>query len=289
VQDDIAQCIAAAIEPELARRERELAVRKPPENLDAWECFQRGAWHFYRFTPEDTAEAERWFARAVQLDPAMAAAHAGLADVCIQEAFYGDPANRQVMMDAAVSSARRAVELDDRDSHCRFTLGRAHALRRETKEALAQLETAVQLNPSFAHGYFGIAWAQVNGGMERQSVKNFEIAERLSPHDPQLWIVYHMRAVAHYRLNELDLAEEYGRRAIRESNVTYWPYATLCSVLGALDKREEAKAVARTLLDMKPDYSLLHAREDFFFTAPGAFVDRYVAGLEKAGIPAGGK
>jgi hypothetical protein len=38
----MAQQIAAVIEPELGRVERETAARKPPGNLDAWDCYQRG-------------------------------------------------------------------------------------------------------------------------------------------------------------------------------------------------------------------------------------------------------
>ncbi|MFL5285926.1 MAG: winged helix-turn-helix domain-containing protein [Rhodopila sp.] len=38
VQESMAQRIAAVIEPELARLEREAAVRRPPANLGAWDC-----------------------------------------------------------------------------------------------------------------------------------------------------------------------------------------------------------------------------------------------------------
>ena len=50
VQKAMAQQIAAVIEPELARLEREAAVRRPPVNLGAWDCYQRGLWHLWGFT-----------------------------------------------------------------------------------------------------------------------------------------------------------------------------------------------------------------------------------------------
>jgi adenylate cyclase len=49
LQDEITQTIAAAIEPELSAKEREAAVRKPPDSLDTWETFQRAMWYFYGF------------------------------------------------------------------------------------------------------------------------------------------------------------------------------------------------------------------------------------------------
>ena len=39
LQDEIVEVIASALEPELNAFEHERALRKPPENLDAWEVF----------------------------------------------------------------------------------------------------------------------------------------------------------------------------------------------------------------------------------------------------------
>ena len=59
VQDEITEQIVSSIEPELGTFERERARRKPPENLDAWDRFQRGLWHVYRMNKHDQSEAER--------------------------------------------------------------------------------------------------------------------------------------------------------------------------------------------------------------------------------------
>src|SRR5262249_17432203 len=45
-QDEITASVSTAIQPALERSERERAVRKPPESLDAWESYHRGMWHF---------------------------------------------------------------------------------------------------------------------------------------------------------------------------------------------------------------------------------------------------
>ena len=41
VQDEITRAIAMAIDPAIAHAERQRAIRKPPENLGAWEAYQR--------------------------------------------------------------------------------------------------------------------------------------------------------------------------------------------------------------------------------------------------------
>jgi len=48
VQDEITTSVSIAILPALERSERERAARKQPDSLDAWECYHRGLWHFFR-------------------------------------------------------------------------------------------------------------------------------------------------------------------------------------------------------------------------------------------------
>ncbi len=54
VQDEVTQAIVTAIEPQLATTERRRARRKPTENLDAWECYQRGLWYMSKAVVERT-------------------------------------------------------------------------------------------------------------------------------------------------------------------------------------------------------------------------------------------
>ena len=79
IQDEISETIAAAIEPEIGEFERERARRLPPENLPAWESYQRGVWHLYRFNAEDLIEARKHLMRAIELDPHFSLPHGALA------------------------------------------------------------------------------------------------------------------------------------------------------------------------------------------------------------------
>jgi TolB-like protein len=79
VQDEVTLAIVTAIEPTLGSAERDRAYRKPTESLGAWESYQRGMWHAYRFTAVDNTEAQSHFRRAIERDPNFAPGHAGLA------------------------------------------------------------------------------------------------------------------------------------------------------------------------------------------------------------------
>jgi tetratricopeptide (TPR) repeat protein len=286
VQERIAQQLAAAIEPRLEQFEQQRIGGKPVADLDAWDCCHKAFWHLYRFTPEDLESARRWFGKALEFDANLARAHGGLAYSCVQLAFYGSPSRRNDALQSALASARQAVALDDLDAFNHFVLGRALCLMLKFKEAQAELEAAIAANPSFAQAHFALAFCFTVWDRPAESIPLYEKAFRLSPQDPHIWTFHHMRSMAHFRLEQMDDAEHYLRAAARQQNATYWPFATLCALLGDLGRLDEAGAIADRLLRMKPGYSLEFARQDFFFTRAKEFVDRYVEGLARGGVPA---
>src|SRR5438105_9673240 len=52
VQDEISQAVTVAVAPRVDAAERRRALRRPPENLDAWAAYQQGLWHLGRVPAE---------------------------------------------------------------------------------------------------------------------------------------------------------------------------------------------------------------------------------------------
>src|SRR3569832_2226754 len=52
IQDEIAERVVAAIEPELLKSESRLAVTRHTGNITAWELVRQGMWHFHKVTRE---------------------------------------------------------------------------------------------------------------------------------------------------------------------------------------------------------------------------------------------
>lgn len=287
LQDEIAQTIAGTLEPELAEAEEARVRRAPPESWTAWDFLQRGRFQVFKFTDTGFAEAERLFARALAIDPSLARAHAGLAYVYIQEAFYGGPENRCGVLEAALQAARRAVQEDDRDALCHFVLGRAHALHRRYDESLAELETALALNPSYAHAHFAMGFTLTYSGRPAEAMPHFERFEALSPRDPHTWSNLNVHATACLWLDELEAAEDIAARAVRQPNATRWAFATHAAVLGLAGKGEAAQAAVERLNERHPGYSCETTRDDFFFMDSPDLLAVYLDGLRKAGVPEG--
>lgn len=286
VLDEIAQQIAATIEPTLAQIEQKKTERKRPDDFQAWDCCHRGFWHLYRFTADDLSVAKTWFLKALEFDERFARAHAGLAYAALQLAFYGSPARRDEELQQALTESKAAVAIEPRDAFNRFALGRSLCLSRMYPEAQAELEQAIEANRSFAQAHFALAFCFTVWDNPAAALPLYEKAVRLSPQDPHLWTFHHMRSVALFRLDRLDEAEDFVRAAVRQQHATYWPLATFCALLAERGRVEEATAVADRLRKVKSGYSLAYARQDFFFMHAPEFVQRYLNGLAIAGIPA---
>lgn len=286
VLEEIAQQIAATIEPKLAQIERQKTERKKPEDFQAWDCCHQAFWHLYRFTVEDLSAAKTWFLKALQFDRSLARAHAGLAYAALQLAFYGDPTRRNEELQQALNESQTAVALEPQDAFNRFAFGRSLCLLCRYPEAQAELEQAIDANRSFAQAYFALAFCFTVWDKPAAALPLYEKAVRLSAQDPHLWTFHHMRSVALFRLDRLDEAEDFVRAAVRQQTATYWPLVTLCALLAEQGRIEEAVAIGDRLCKIKPGYSLAYARQDFFFMRAPEFVERYLKNLALAGIPA---
>ncbi|HEV7268377.1 MAG TPA: tetratricopeptide repeat protein [Falsiroseomonas sp.] len=285
IQRSMAEQIAATIEPELARLEREAAVRRPPRHFDAWDCYQRGLWHLWGFTMPGMQEAEAMFRRALEIDPNFARAHGALAYVHLQSAVLRPPTDRPALIERAMEEARIAVALDDQDCMNLCVLGRAHAFQQDYEEAIARLEQSVDLNPSFAQAWYALGFTLIFCGREEEAVACIERATDLSPRDPHIASFHSTRALAHFFLNDLDAAVALTRQAARVPNAKHWPFAVQAAALGLLGREAEARRAVAELRRRYPEYTIAAARADFFFCRDAARIERFVEGLRRAGVP----
>ena len=157
-------------------------------------------------------------------------------------------------------------------------------MTRQNDEALAAIDLSLELNPSFAQGYFAQGFNLLWYGREIEAETLLDRATMLSPRDSHLWSFHHVRSWAHFSIAEYDIAVEFARRAIRQPNVTYRAFATLAASLGRRGEKAQAEAVVLELLKRKPDYRTDTARQELFFCNDQDFVDRFTAGLRVAGI-----
>jgi len=287
LQDEITETLVAALQTELGEFERERAHRKPPESLDAWEFYQRGMWHIWQLNPKDLAEAFRLFQRAGDLDPNFAQAFAALAYTLFGQVALSYADSPIENLEQALRFANQAVALDDKEAMARFALGRVQMLRGEHDVAIAELRTAIDLNPSMGLAHYGLAFAFALTRQSEQAISECDTALRLSPRDPFVWAFYAVRALARFFLGNYEAAAEDARHAIRHPAAQFWCHAILASALALLDRREEAKIALDKLLEVKPDFSPDAALSVYSPLKPEALRPQFktwIDGLRKAGL-----
>jgi TolB-like protein/Flp pilus assembly protein TadD len=283
VQDEITQTIVAALLPELTRSEIERARKKPPENLDAWDLYQRGLWHLFRNTKDDMAAARQLFEQAIDADPGFMNPYAGILECDAHDITFGyaerDPRE-------SFAPARKAVELDPQSAAAHKALGMAHYLNRDHPSAISELKLAIQLNPNDAHIYPYLGFAQAWSGHAEEALENFLTAIRLSPHDPRFGWFHNGMGVSYLHLQRHEDCITWVRKALRYPDAG-WPIRSyLISALAHLDRMDECKQEVHALLDLHPDCTISGLQRSRLTTYQ-PYTDHYLAGLRKAGLPEG--
>jgi len=257
--EEIGTRVVASIEREVETLERNRAILKPPSSLDAWEAHHRGLWHMFRFTKTDNDQARHFFERAISLDPTFARAYAGLSFTHFQSAFQ-HWADRDAETELAYRAANQGLMADDRDPAAHLAIGRAHFLRKQHDQAVAELQQAVDLSPSFAIAHYSLAFVQCQSGDPLSALAAAEQSQSLSPFDPMLFGILASRAIALVRLGRFDEAADWAARAAARPNahVHIMAIAALClAIAGRLD---EGRAHVAALNQRYPGYRMA----DFF-------------------------
>ena len=285
LQDEMTLTIVGAVEPELSAAERDRALSKPPENLDAWESYQRGLWHMWRYERADHLQALNLLTRANDLDPRFAPAYAYLAYVHYESVIMGWSENPADILDAGMAAANKALALDDRDPVAYFAAGRIHMMQGRPDDSIASLKTAIELNPSFGLAYHGLGMALTLAGRLDEAKEALVMPERLSPRDPILWATTVIHALACILSKDYEDAVLWARKTIQNPRSKgYWPPATLAAALAHLGQMEEARAAVAAALEAKLDLTLAYVAKTLLTKEPGG-LDPYLDGLRKAGLP----
>ncbi len=284
LQDEMVRVIASALEPELNAFERERAVSKPPENLDAWELYQRALWHMWTYETENIRTALDLFRQASAADPKFAPAHAYYAYCCYQFVILGTADDPGALLQDGMVAAKKALQCDDRDAISYFAIGRIHMMLGDHDASVAALRKSIELNPCFAQAYHGLAMALMLAGELEEAKQTTRQAVAMSPRDPMLWAFTIVHALNHILSEEHEDALEWANHTLQIPNATsYWPHAVKASALANLGRIDEARKSLALALQAKPDLSLEFLQENLPVKHAGG-LDPYLDGLKKCGL-----
>lgn len=151
IQDEIARSIAEALKVRLGRAAEKKAGT---ENVEAYELYLLGLYHWNQRTEEGLRKALEIFRRATERDPSFSRAFAGISMTYVLLPGYAAFDSGLAKREAAVA-ARKAVELDPNSAEALTALAQTFDL----PQAVETFDRALAINPRFAtaHHWKGIA------------------------------------------------------------------------------------------------------------------------------------
>lgn len=278
VLDEIGNKIVASLASEIEMTERNRAILRPPNSLDAWEAHHRGLWHMYRFSKEDNQRAAHFFEMAVRLDPSFSRAYAGLSFTHFQNAFQGW-APREPEINRAYEAASQSLIVDERNPAAHWAMGRALWLRGHHDQSVVELGQAVELSPSFALAHYTLAFVHSQAGDPHAAISSSDHSRLLSPFDPLLFGMLGARAMALVRLGQFKEAAGWAVKAAARPNAHAHILGIAAYSLALAGSLDEARAQAIALRKLMPRYSYDDFVAAFRFDPNGAALFRKGAQL----------
>ena len=258
--DALGDSIVSSIAHEVETAERNRAILKAPNSLDAWEAYHRGLWHMYRFNAADNDHASSFFRTAIELDPTFSRAYAGLSFTHFQNAFLHRLGDRKSETEHAYEMAGQALIVDDKDPAAHWAMGRALWLGGGHDDAVVELERAVELSPNFALGHYTLSFVHCQSGDPAKAISTSDHSRELSPFDPLLFAMLACRAIGHLRLGDLDAASEWSLKAVARPNAHRHILAIAAHCLAAAGRIDEARAFVERIRRANPGYRI----DEFF-------------------------
>jgi serine/threonine-protein kinase len=245
IQSDVARQITDALKAHVSPEERARIEHRPTGSLEAYQAYLKGRFLWTQRTEERVNAAIEQFKRAIELDPAYAPAHVGLADSYIVLGNFGTY-RPKVISPLAKAAVLQALEIDD-------ALGEAYA-------SLGNLK-----------GNYDWDWAAA----EQAFLK--AIALRPGYGNAHHWYALYLSALGRF---DEGLAEI--RRAQELDPLSPSIASNVAAVYFTARRYGEALAAVQNAIEMNPEFRTAYLYRGWVLLLTGAYADARPA-LLKAG------
>jgi adenylate cyclase len=251
IQDKVAIAVAGVIEPALVAAEIRRSIQRQTPHVTVYDLFLRARAESMSWEKHRLLRALDLLGLAVEFDPYYGPALV-LAAQCHQNlhlnGWGGDPEREHQQ---SIELARRAIRASGDDP---YVLGEAAFVvgyfEDDIEPAIVLIDRSLELNPSFAIGWFRSGWLRLWAGQTDLGIEHFENSLRLNPLRPAP--ASFGIAVGHFFAGRLESAAMMMRLSLQENPT--WPpcYRFLASCCAHLGRLDEARAIIERLRDITP-------------------------------------
>lgn len=247
LQDEITAKIASALHINLTNTEG-----RRTHSVEAYELSLKGRAKFFMFSPETNQECINLLDQAIAIDPAFSNAWAEQV-FPYQSGWSFAWAGYDDGLKIAAEKAERALELAPNSSLANSRYGWVQTFLRQPKKSIQAFERAIEIDPNNADTYFWFSEALNYAGQPQRAIDSGLTGLRFDPVAPPNAL--HHIAHGYFLLGELELAENYERRAIRMAPSFPPARIVMAAILVEAGRLEEAKEHIFDLLSIDSDYS----------------------------------
>jgi tetratricopeptide (TPR) repeat protein len=290
LQKEITGRIANALNRELVTAE----AARPTDNPDALDYILRGrAARARPNSPEVLGQAINFFERALSVDPQSVEAQTQLANALTSRVLDGMTTSRTADLARAEELVDKALAAAPRYAFARHTKGDIFRARRQYREAIPYLETALSLNPNLAAALHALGECKLMTGSIEDVISIEEQAIRLSPLDANIAGRYWRIGMVHLLQSRTAEAIPWFEKARAANPSLHVVHAALASAYGLEGETEHAAAElaeARRLAGEGSYSSIAKMRAGAWWATSspkirGLLGATYAVGLRKAGVP----
>ena len=279
MQDSITSQIVGALAVRVTQIEQRRVLKKPTENLEAYDLVLRARPALQSPTRANNVEARMLLKRAIELDPNYAAAHAALGDTYHMAASMGWAESPSDFLDRAEELANKALSLDDSEVRAHVILAHIHLFHQRYREAEVQIERAIAINPNDARSLAAHGTVLMWSGQADTAIAALEHAQRI---DPALSAVDRFAlSLAYYLKGRYDAAIEQAELNLRTTGSANFTRIVLAAAYAQQNRAQDAARVVATIHRVNPTFDPQTFGNKFLNPAD---LEHLRDGLRKAGL-----
>ena len=181
IQDEVSFAILNAIKVRLFEKERTAVLNRYTNNVDAYQLYLQGLYHYNRYTPDFMAKAIEFYQAATNIDSNYALAYAEMSS-CYWDLAYFNWGPREESVAKSIDAINKALQLDGGIAESHINMGRIKLWYEWDFEGAAnELEKGLQINPNSAEGLRQLGALNMLIGNYKEAHQYILKADKLDP------------------------------------------------------------------------------------------------------------
>jgi TolB-like protein/class 3 adenylate cyclase len=252
LQDNVASSVAGVIEPTLQAAEYRRSLRRPTNDLTAYDLYLRARADAEAWEREGVIRALALVERALGRDPNYGSALV-VAIGCQCNIYVSVWTNDlEATRKEGIDLTRRALRVAADDPYVLANAAWALGLFGEDiTAAVAVIDRSLQLNPSFARAWVRSGWLRLWAGHHDLGIKHFETSIRLSPRESRSG-TYLGIGVGHFFARRSEKAAEMINASLQEKSTWAPTLRFMASCLAHMGRLKEAQEIVNRLRTVTP-------------------------------------